>query len=509
MAELLSPDNIARLKFALALLTCGLLYLEARRARQFPERWKKTVAVVLAVLSIACYVDFFRHRSTRYYHRWELYHYYLGSKYAEELGYERLYLCAAIADAETGNRARVERRVMRNLPDNRLIESASVLDQPAACTRHFTPKRWEDFKADLSWFRELAGGGDWWDDMQKDHGYNPSPVWTVAGHGLSSIGPASHGLLTALSAIDVMLMVATIGALHWAFGWRLALIAVVFWGTQAPSGFHWTGGAFLRQDWLFLCALAAALMRKRYFFWAGAALGYAALLRLFPALLWLGPMVIVAVRVARRRKIPTEYRRLMAGGAVAACLLLPAGAVVAGPQAYPGFARHIAMHASTPISNHMSLRTLFAQSSETRLEQLVERGQTDPIEPWKRARRARLDRLRWLHWGVAALLLGWFVYTVARMRTLWLAMGLSLLPVVVLTDPSCYYHSMWVLAAVLTRARRSLEMVLVGVAGLGQLIAMRIEWYDDRYFGLAVLYLVLGLLLVFMFSRPLHIQRSS
>ena len=37
---------------------------------------------------------------------------------------------------------------------------------------------------------------------------------------------------------------------RWAFGWRVMAVATVFWGCNAPANFYWTGGAFLRQDWI-------------------------------------------------------------------------------------------------------------------------------------------------------------------------------------------------------------------------------------------------------------------
>jgi hypothetical protein len=35
-------------------------------------------------------------------HRWEMFHYYVGSKYHDELGYKRLYSCALVAEADDG-----------------------------------------------------------------------------------------------------------------------------------------------------------------------------------------------------------------------------------------------------------------------------------------------------------------------------------------------------------------------------------------------------------------------
>ena len=73
------------------------------------------------------------------------------------------------------------------------------------------------------------------------------------------------------------------------------------------------------------------------------ALGYAALLRVFPGLLAAGPMAaLVALALARRirgglrRPETRAHLRFLAGAALAAAILVPASLVVtAGPAAYP------------------------------------------------------------------------------------------------------------------------------------------------------------------------------
>ena len=47
---------------------------------------------------------------------------------------------------------------------------------------------WKMFKEDVKFFRIVFGKG-YWEDMQKDHGYNPPPVWTIAGHYLAELQP--------------------------------------------------------------------------------------------------------------------------------------------------------------------------------------------------------------------------------------------------------------------------------------------------------------------------------
>ena len=57
--------------------------------------------------------------TSNFYHRWEFFHYYLGSKYDRELGYERLYHCAAVAQADSGQANEVRARKLRDPPRRR------------------------------------------------------------------------------------------------------------------------------------------------------------------------------------------------------------------------------------------------------------------------------------------------------------------------------------------------------------------------------------------------------
>ena len=48
----------------------------------------------------------------------------------------------------------------------------------------------------------------------------------------------------------------------WAFGWRTTCVALAVFATNFPSRFYWTGGAFLRWDWLFYFVGGICLVKK-------------------------------------------------------------------------------------------------------------------------------------------------------------------------------------------------------------------------------------------------------
>ena len=119
--------------------------------------------------------------------------------------------------------------------------------------------------------------------MQKDHGYNPPPVWGMTGKFFGSFAPAGDTYFKILSAIDVAFHVGIVLLFYWAFGYRVMAVAIVFWGCNAPANFYWTGGAFLRQDWLFfLVAAVCCAQAQVLLFPAARSVGFGALLRIFP-----------------------------------------------------------------------------------------------------------------------------------------------------------------------------------------------------------------------------------
>src|SRR5580692_11030627 len=166
---------------AIALSAWALL--QRIKGHPFPKSTITAVMVAFGALGVVAYVSADDLGVNNFVHKWELFHYYLGSKYPEELGYKRIYVCAAVAQSEFGDgqRAEVVARKIRDLETDVIQAAAPVLEHPEACKQHFTSERWKAFKTDVSWFR-FNSNKSFWEGMQTDHGYNPPPVWTMSGH---------------------------------------------------------------------------------------------------------------------------------------------------------------------------------------------------------------------------------------------------------------------------------------------------------------------------------------
>lgn len=521
----------------LCLLAALLLIYEVRAWRMGADssrRLKRTVAIMLTVTAFGVYYDFGNPnvRFSQYYHRHELYHYYLGSKYSVELGYKRLYDCTMVAEIENGRRAQIAQREFRDLRDD-LIKKAKdtyVLTEPERCTKHFSEARWADFKKDVDWFYN-SSRGSYWERMQQDHGYNPPPVWTMTGKALASLHPADGEFFKALASIDIILQAGMIVLLFWGFGYRVAMVGAVFWGCNAAANFYWTGGAFLRQDWLFLLVASLALARKRYFALAGAALMWSGLLRAFPLALfggWAAMVVIYLVERVRGRPaaagdnpksllsyLHPDHRRLIAGSIVAMAILVPASmATTGGVQSYKDFIVHIQTHNNTPLTNHMGLPTILTHNWDGRMRFTRNNNLDDAFEEWKDGRNRRKDKLEVLRYAIFAGIWLWIGWAVHKSRRLWIAPALSLPLVMCLWDLTCYYYSMYIAAAVLALPRRSIGAALLftgaaSVVLLGRSIGYAgtdvsgFHFVDDNFAVQSYLFFVFSLLMLWGYSRPL------
>jgi hypothetical protein len=124
-------------------------------------------------------------------HTWNLYHYVIGTKYFDELGYFDLYTGTLAADAdraasttspntETG---RIFEAVThtRNLHTYKITRIQAALDRAReiAIRNRFSSARWKQFQSDLEMIRKQRTDPKYWRGPLGDRGFNPSPVWLL------------------------------------------------------------------------------------------------------------------------------------------------------------------------------------------------------------------------------------------------------------------------------------------------------------------------------------------
>jgi hypothetical protein len=510
-------------KIGIALTAAGCLFYEQHRVgmrRPIAERWKKFAGITLGLAAIVAYYHGFRFNFPQFYHRHDQYHYYLGSKYFPELGYDDLYKCTVIAQDELGTirdvngmvdvtkeNRRADRKIRNLGADNLLKPAAEFLEHPEQCKDKFTPERWAAFREDIKFFRSVSDR-DFWERMQTDHGYNPPPVWMLAGSYFANMHAAGDRILGFvwlqwLAQIDNVLIAGMLGSIWWAFGWRVFAVAAVYWGCNAPGDDYFVSGAFLRQDWLFFLVLAACLSRKRWFVLAGASLVYAGLLRVFPGLAVIGWLTVAGAYIWRHKRMAKSHQKMLLGGVLAAAILVPASIRLCTWEAYPRFVHHtLQVHNETPLTNHMGLRVLIAHSPISgRVVQVKDDKLLDPFEVWKSMRNKRYYKYRPVGFVVIALSLAFFVWVVRRVKSTWISLALGQIFIILLSQLTSYYYSFMVLSAPLSRARRQIELPLIGLAAMTQLAWQAFGAFDDKSAIVTLIILLFCYWLISLFAE--------
>jgi hypothetical protein len=476
--------------------TALLLWGFFLRRNGTPNAHKKLRDRLLAgmgVLSLLCFWNLFHFHFDNYLHIWEHYHYFVGSKYFRELGYARLYYCTAVADEEAG----VHHKDMTNLVTNQL-ENITTLDHDS-CKSRFTPARWDAFSKDVAYFRRALGTR--WETSKpsvlEDHGYNATPVWGIGGWMLSSLGPASSGYVMFLGIVDSLLLLAMWGFVLWAFGWRATCVALIYWGTNYPARYFWNGGAFLRMDWLVASIIGICLVKKGHRAGGGAALTYAALLRIFPGFIVVGLILKALARMVRERRwvLSKEHWQFAKGCIAALLILIPLSSALAGGfeawvggKTEQGFIENSKKHLHTPLTNNMGLKTIVAYEYGNRAFVTRNNSLADPFGAWKDARNRAFERRKIL-FGLLVVgflvLLGW----AAEKQEDWVALclGVGLIPVA--TELTCYYYSICLAFGFLCLVREELGIGTTLLAALSCVLVPIWGWYDEQFTWISLLYI--------------------
>ncbi len=433
------------------------------------ERGRKWLLGGLGAIAFLTYFNFGFFHFPNFIHGWDTFHYYVGAKYSRELSYDRLYECVAVADSEIpALRRRVELRKITNLRTNALETTADILAHPERCKQHFTPERWQSFHHDLAYFRTLENAKRW-DDAQTDHGYNATPVWNIMGSLLSNLAPASKTQVYLLNLLDPAYMMAMCLMIWWAFGWRALCVALLVFATNFPSRFYWTGGAFLRWDWLFWMVAGVCLLRKERPLAAGMALAYSTLLRVFPGFLFVAPLLAAVYHLIRERKVHRTYLRFFIGAALAVALLIPAGmATVGRASAYQDFMANTMKHEGTPLTNNMGLRTVLIYRPSQVGRVLRDESQVDPWAKWKEGRLTNWQKAKPLY---IAMVVGFLALLglAARKADPWVATALSASLIPFGVELTCYYYSFLIVVALLWTRNHRFGVHLLSLTAFTQL----------------------------------------
>ncbi|MBW2282379.1 MAG: hypothetical protein JRG82_16695 [Deltaproteobacteria bacterium] len=372
----------------LVVFLAGLLAGPRLRGLSGLLRWRDPALAVLAAASLFAYLNAFEmHGALGASHPFEFYHYYVGAAYFPELGYTGLYEASVIADLEDDPEHFDPRARVLNQRTYEYERRGQVRMRADEIKARFTPERWIDFKRDIAYFRSRAPQVWRSSRLQRDHGYNGTPVTTALLGGLARLVPAVPvgSFISAAAWLDPLIV---LGAGAWIArmaGLTAGLLFVFLWAVNPFNAYGYTGGAYLRHLWLVAFALSIVCLSKGRAAISGALAALAAGLALFPAL----PVAALAARdllrpdrVARLRERAPFWAALVGTGL--ALLLSTSLLSDPGPDSpWLAFRESIGVHAGALSPNHVGLASVFAFSPSHDLRAIEKRGPEGRVRDWR------------------------------------------------------------------------------------------------------------------------------
>ena len=358
--EIANIMKLAICMAAIAGLWLAYRYPESLRLQRIVDRG----FVALAGLALVGYINFgFFHGGVGYIHTWEMFHYHLPSKYQDEIGYFGLYEAALVADAESEAPYFDKVDYVRDLHTYSIVGRDKVL---AASTirENFTAEGWSDFSRDVDFYK-VRYPPERWKFLFQDHGYNAPPSRTLVTGSVSRIlGDADTLSLYLIGLIDPILLGLLLWVVYHTYGLRLAALATVLFGANMLSEFIWIGGAFLRFDWLVLSGFGICAVRTERYGLAGALLGAASMLRIFPVLFAAGVVLRGVFQYSESRIWHTRYTRFLVGIAASGLGMLAMTFLgMGGLDVWGDFVAKIGLHHGETSANRVGLFHLVGENS--------------------------------------------------------------------------------------------------------------------------------------------------
>jgi hypothetical protein len=409
------------LKVLISAATLWLLYLRHRAGTgTYSVQTKATIGLAL-VFSFCVFHNLGTFKGGSFVHYGEMFHYYVGPKYFQELGYYDLYNAVIVADTEQDN----ELAPLPFFTDLRTYQNVKrdvALRDAERVKGLFSEQRWSAFKDDVAFFkRKIDKPGS--PDMiflLMDHGYNGSPVSTFLLGTLANLVPLTHVIWLAL--IDVLLVLLMIGVVFRSFGFELGALFSAFFFASILSGQEFLSGSLLRYDWLLYIVVGVCLLDRGRYATSAFFLTLSAMLRIFPALLFYGIAVSMLQKLRAARELDRQTARftLTAGATALLLLVLPAASLGSVSQPWQDFYGKISLHQRGVYVNHLGFAGIaLFEPSQLSLERFVHRFQTrdpDIVRHWQDVKEHELRNKRPLMIFAALVVLAGVTAVIWRRR---------------------------------------------------------------------------------------------
>ena len=307
-------------------------------------------------------------------HGWSEFHYYLGPKYFPELGYTGLYHQALAADAQGAHRWHNIDRI-RNLKTYRVEPVQDLVRSP-----RWTDERWRSFKLDLAFLEPYLLESDW-PKVFRDRGYNAPPSSTALRRVLTRLDLSPRNLAL-VGALDTVLLLAAFVAVGRVFGPLRALVSLtwvaLFFGNV---GDRLIGQPFL-YDYLSAMLFAACALKRGHSVLSGMLLAYAAVMRVFPALLLVGLVWWCVLHWRRTGRVSRRAVRFVLAFVATSAVLCAVGLGNGrGVDGWMEFMSNVSIHTDQHAvgSRRIGLAHLFIVDLSN---PIGEQGTSDRLEAW-------------------------------------------------------------------------------------------------------------------------------
>ena len=323
-----------------------------------------------------------------------MYHYYLNSKYFDELGYTDLYEQTVVADRESEYRPR-STPIITNL--RTYGKHRGELDRFTRSPA-FTPERWNDFKKDIDFFIDI-GGSRLMERALNDRGYNASPFWNTLGAALANrLDITSPSQRFALLSLDSIMGLIAIGVCIWAFGFAptgMGLLIIIL----APINHTRLIGNFLNYDWMYMIVMGLAFYRKKRIALSGFCWAFAFMTRLFPLLMVLGGVAGAVFYFVQKRQIDSQIKRLLIHFTIWCGVAFLVGCLNdRGVRSWQSFSTNIVTHAEHHVfgQRRVGLKHYFTAPT----------SQDENIRKWRKGdKREAFEQRKWSYRFAALVML--------------------------------------------------------------------------------------------------------
>jgi hypothetical protein len=439
----------------------------------------------------------------RWYHNYDLLHYYTSAKYFDEVGYFDLLPALIAADREGGEYCpgQVRQYLAQDENDYHREPIRHALARADEVKKRFSEEEWKQFVHDARHIQRAPPTNlscKLWRELLLDHGFNGTPTWVLFARPFAKLIPVEA--IKVACYLDFLWLLAALVAVWWAFGREAFAFSWLFLMVSYSLRWPIISWAFLRYDWIAAMTIGVCMLRRDKHWAAGALFGYATLMRYFP-LLWLFGIFAKALHSLLNnveipwtrfwRRVPLRYWKVAGGFFGAVLVLLSLSIAVDGVDVHAQSLHNITAH----IEPHN-----LSSRRQGLVIPLVYRGETEQklISDEKREMVAEIES--YVHLAALLLLipLGLFI---SRTKD-WYAAGLGVIPYFWLTTSSYYYYVLRLTAIVIHAADLSKRRNVVGL-----ILLFAIECFcnasehikpGNRYFLISVMGILLAIYTFYM-----------